>query len=118
VLLAIAIVLAFLVLPSPLGLLMVAVAAVVEVGEVVAWKRWLSRYRIRTGAEGLIGMPVVIVEPVDPTGRARVRGELWNVRSSTPLAVGAAARVRRVDGLVLDLEPAPDGPAGPPAAGG
>lgn len=103
--LALAIVLAFAVLPSPLGLIAVSVAGAIEVGEIIAWKRWLSRYRVKTGAEGLIGMPAVVIEDCSPQGRARVRGELWNARASSPLASGAPARVAAVDGLVLELEP-------------
>ncbi len=106
VLLAITIVLAFVVLPSPLGLIAVVVAAVVEVGEIVAWKRWLSRYKIQAGAEALVGMPVEVIEACAPRGRVRLRGEIWNARSSTPLAAGSTATVAAVDGLVLDLRPA------------
>ena len=109
-LLAITIILAFLVLPSPLGLILILVAGVFEVGEVFAWRRWLSRYRIRAGAETLVGMPVEVIEACAPDGRARIsgRGELWNARCLTPLPAGARARVAAVDGLVLDLEPASD----------
>ena len=110
VLLAITIILAFVVLPFPLGLIAVAVAAVIEIGEIVAWKKWLSRYRIRAGAEALVGMPVEVIEACAPRGRARLRGEIWNARSNTSLAPGASARVAAVDGLVLDLEPAPERP--------
>jgi len=111
-LLATSIVLAFLVLPSPWGLVTVAVAAVVEVGEIIAWKKFLSRYRVQTGAEGLIGMRVEVIDECAPTGRARVRGEIWNARSTASLAAGASARVAAVDGLVLSLEPEPSGGAG------
>ncbi len=104
-LLAITIILAFLVLPSPLGLILVLVAGIFEIGEIFAWRRWLSRYRIRAGAEALVGMPVEVIEACAPRGRARLRGEIWNARSATPLAVGSAATVAAVDGLVLDLEP-------------
>lgn len=117
-LLATAIVLAFLVLPSPWGLVAVATAAVVEVGEIVAWKKFLSRYRVQTGAEGLVGMRVEVIEECAPKGRARVRGEIWNARCSAPLAVGASARIAAVDGLVLSLEPEPGGGVDAAAGGG
>jgi membrane-bound serine protease (ClpP class) len=112
-LLATTIVLAFLVLPSPWGVVAVGAAAVVEVGEIVAWKKFLSRYRVQTGAEGLIGKRVEVIEECAPAGRARVRGEIWNARCAVPLAVGAGARIAGVDGLVLDLEPEPGDPGGP-----
>jgi membrane protein implicated in regulation of membrane protease activity len=105
VLLATVIVLAFLVLPSPWGLVAVALAAVVEVGEIIAWKKFLSRYRVQTGAEGLVGMRAEVIEACDPKGRARVRGEIWNAVGSAPLAIGASATVAAVEGLVLTLDP-------------
>jgi membrane-bound serine protease (ClpP class) len=117
-LLATAIVLAFLVLPSPWGLVAVAAAAVVEVGEIVAWKKFLSRYRVQTGAEGLIGMRANVIDECAPAGRARVRGEIWNARCDVPLAVGASARIAAVEGLVLSLEPEPGEPAGAAAVDG
>jgi membrane protein implicated in regulation of membrane protease activity len=117
VLLAIAIILAFLVLPWPLGLILVIVAGLFEIGEIYAWRRWLSRYRISAGAEALVGMPVEVIEACTPRGRARLRGEIWNARSATPLPTGASATVAAVDGLVLDLKPAEETDA-PSDAGG
>jgi membrane protein implicated in regulation of membrane protease activity len=108
VILALAIVLAFLVLPSPLGLIAVATAALIEIGEVFAWKRWLSRYSVKTGAEALVGTVVTVIEDCAPEGRARVRGEIWNARSSAPITAGSRARVCGVEGLVLTLEPGGD----------
>ena len=107
-LLAIAIVIAFLISPGPLGLILVLVAGLFEVGEIYAWRRWLSRYKVRAGVEALVGTPAEVIEACAPNGRARLsgRGEIWNAHSSTPLAVGAQATVAAVDGLVLDLEPA------------
>ena len=92
-------------LPEPLGYVAVGVAAVVEVGEVYFWIRFLRRYRVTTGAEGIVGERGEVVESVDPTGRVRVRGELWNARSSEPLSAGRLVRVTGVDGLTLEVEP-------------
>jgi membrane-bound serine protease (ClpP class) len=103
VLLAIAILLAVFVLPPALGIAVMAVAAVVEVGEVFFWRRFLRRYRVSTGAEGLIGEAAVVVEPCDPNGRVKVRGELWNARAAEPLGAGESATVTGVDGLTLAI---------------
>jgi membrane protein implicated in regulation of membrane protease activity len=103
VLLAIAILLAVFVLSPPVGIAVMAIAAVVEVGEVFFWRRFLRRYRVSTGAEGLIGEPAIVVEPCDPTGRVKVRGELWNARAAEPLRAGEGARVTAVDGLTLAI---------------
>jgi membrane protein implicated in regulation of membrane protease activity len=102
--LALAIVLAVVVLPSPLGLIAVGTAAVIEIGEIVAWRKWLSRYSVKTGAEALVGMTATVLDQ----NRVRVRGEIWNARSEDPLEPGTTARIAAVDGLVLSLVPVRD----------
>jgi len=103
VLLAVAILLAVFVLSPAIGIAVVALAAVVEVAELLFWRRFLRRYRVSTGAEGLIGETVEVVEACAPEGRVRLRGELWAARSAQPLAIGERARVVAVDGLTLEL---------------
>ena len=93
------------VLPDPWRAVVLGVALVVEVGEVYLWIRFLRRYRVTTGAEGLIGEPAVVIEGCRPRGRARVRGEIWNARCAGGLEAGEAARIAAVDGLTLVLEP-------------
>jgi membrane protein implicated in regulation of membrane protease activity len=92
-------------LPEPWGYVAVAVAAVVEVGEVYFWIRFLRRYRVTTGAEGLVGERAEVVEALDPAGRVRVRGELWAARAAQPAIAGQRVRVTAVDGLTLEVEP-------------
>lgn len=92
------------VLPAPWGVIAVPVAAVIEIGEVFLWIRFLRRYRVTTGAEGLIGERVEVMEPCAPEGRVRVRGEIWKARCSARLERGEPARVAAVDGLTLVLE--------------
>ena len=93
------------VLPDPWRVVVLVCAALVEVGEVFFWIRFLRRYRVTTGADGLVGERAEVIEPCDPAGRARVRGEIWSARCERPLATGATARVRAVEGLTLVLEP-------------
>jgi membrane-bound serine protease (ClpP class) len=92
-------------LPSPWGYVAVVAAAVFEVGEVFFWIRFLRRYRVTTGAEGLVGERGEVVEACNPTGRVRVRGELWNARCDQALEAGRMIRVKGVDGLTLRIEP-------------
>ncbi len=95
------------VLPDPWRLIFLCVALIVEVGEVFAWIRFLRRYRVTTGAEGLIGEPaeVVVAWSQNATaGQVRVRGELWNARGEGGETMGAMVRVARVDGLTLLVE--------------
>jgi membrane protein implicated in regulation of membrane protease activity len=105
VLLAIAILLTVLVLSPPVGIAVMALAAVVEVGEVMFWRRFLRRYRVSTGAEALVGETVEVVEACDPSGRVKLRGELWKASCEQPLAIGEAARVTAVNGLTLEVAP-------------
>jgi membrane protein implicated in regulation of membrane protease activity len=100
-----AIALALFVLPPAWGLVVVSAAALIEVAEVGFWIRFLRRYRVQTGAEGLIGSVAEVIETCDPQGRVRLRGELWSARASSEVAVGERVRVTGVDGLTLEVEP-------------
>jgi membrane protein implicated in regulation of membrane protease activity len=100
VLLALAIVGLF-VLPDPWGVIAVVAAAVIEVGEVLFWIRFLRRYPVTTGAEGLVGERGEVLVRCAPLGRVRLRGEIWNARSEEPLERGEEVRVEAVDGLTL-----------------
>ena len=92
-------------LPTPWSYLVVLGAVVLESAEVWFWIRFLRRYRVTTGAEGLVGERAEVVEACDPAGRVRVRGELWRARCTTPAIPGQRMRVTAVDGLTLEVEP-------------
>jgi membrane-bound serine protease (ClpP class) len=103
-----------LLLPAPWNVLAVTVAAIVEVAEVAFWIRFLRRYRVRTGAEGMIGERGRVIEVVGSTGgRVRVYGEIWAARAPTPLEPGERVRVAGVDGLTLEVEADPGTEKGP-----
>jgi membrane-bound serine protease (ClpP class) len=63
------------------------------------------RRPVATGTEGMLGAGAEVV--ADFTGRGRVRygGELWNARSNAPLRAGDVARIVKVEGLTLWVEP-------------
>ena len=61
-------------------------ALVIEVGEVFLWIRFLRRYRVTTGVEGLIGERAEVIEPCDPAG-----GCASAARSGTRAAASAGA---------------------------
>ena len=63
-----------------------------------------------TGAEEMLGVHGEIIADMEHEGWARVHGEQWRVRSPMPLARGTPVRVRRREGLVLDVEPIVDEP--------
>ena len=94
------------VLPDPWRVVVLFAAAVVEVAEVFFWIRFLRRYRVTTGVEGLVGELGEVIARCAPEGRVRIRGEIWKARSERPLEVGERARVTGVEGLLLNVEPA------------
>lgn len=69
------------------------------------------RRRVRGGNEELPGMIGEITQASDDRGRARalVRGEIWQVHAGTPLRPDQAVRVRAEHGLMLEVEPVPEG---------
>lgn len=96
-------------LPSPWGIVAVVVAASVEVLEVLFWRRFLRRYRIRVGAEAMVGRHAEVLEGSPGDGRVRLSGEIWNARSEVPVTRGQIVRIVAVDGLTLVVEPVGDG---------
>ena len=105
-----AIALALLVLPPGWGIALVVVAMVIEVAEVGFWIRFLRRYRVQTGVEGLIGSRGEVIETCAPAGRVRLRGEIWHARCRSPAQVGDTVIVTGVDGLTLEVERNGKGP--------
>ena len=100
----IAVILAVFVVPSPWGLALVGVAAVIEIGETFFWI-WLSqRHRVRMGAETLIGARAEVVTPCRPEGQVRIQGELWRARCEGGAELGDQVRVVERSGLTLLVE--------------
>lgn len=100
--------LALFLLPPWAGLAAVAVGIVVEVAEVGFWVRFLRRYRVRTGIEGLIGSEAAVIEACQPRGRVRFRGEIWHAHCDAGAAVGDRVIVTGVRGLTLEVNRAPE----------
>lgn len=103
--LVVAAVVALFVLPAPWGVVALGAALAVEVLELLFWRRFLRRYRVRVGPEALLGMRAEVVQPCAPVGLVRVRGELWTARSSAPVDSGQTVTVSGMEGLTLRVEP-------------
>jgi membrane-bound serine protease (ClpP class) len=100
----IAVILAVFVVPAPWGLVLVGVAAVVEIGETFFWI-WLSqRHRVKMGAETMLGARAEVVAPCRPDGQVRIQGELWRARCKGGADPGDRVRVVERDGLTLLVE--------------
>lgn len=65
------------------------------------------RSKVVTGAQGLVGEIGVARTPLSPSGKVFVHGELWDAFAPTNIDAGQPVVVRRVDGLRLEVEPAP-----------
>lgn len=100
-----AILLALFVLPAPWGLVLVGVAAVVEIAETFFWIHLSRRWRVRAGAETLIGARGEVASPCRPLGQIRVAGELWRARCEDGAEAGERVRVVGREGLTLLVEP-------------
>jgi membrane-bound serine protease (ClpP class) len=62
------------------------------------------RRPVVSGREYLIGAAAEALEDFETEGWARVQGETWRVRSSTPVKRGDRLKVKAIDGLLLTVE--------------
>jgi len=95
---------ALLILGIPWGLVALVGALCLEVGEYFAWRRFLRRYRLRSGPETLVGRTATVVDDCDPVGRVRLDGEFWNARAAIPVREGETVRITAIHGLTLEVE--------------
>ena len=98
---------AFIVLGPPLGVIALVAGATIEVAELYLWIRYLRRFRVQTGREGLIGKRGAAVEaiPAEGIGEVQLHGELWRARCDAGCVAGAEVSVSAVEGLTLTVEP-------------
>jgi membrane-bound serine protease (ClpP class) len=96
---------ALLLFGMPWGLVAVIAGLLLEILEYVGWKRFLRRYRVRSGPETLIGATAIVVEDCAPAGQVRLQGEIWNARSTEPVTAGETVRITALEGLTLSVEP-------------
>ena len=110
----IALVIALLFLSSPWNVVIVIVAATIDIAETGTFFWWSRRRRrltpVAVGAETIVGRTGHRARPprsrrCEPGGPGRVEGEIWSARSAEPIEPGAPVVVSAVHGLVLDVEP-------------
>jgi membrane-bound serine protease (ClpP class) len=63
------------------------------------------RRPVVSGVEGLLREHAEAVESFERQGFVRVHGEIWNAVSREPVREGERLRIRRIDGLTLEVEP-------------
>jgi membrane protein implicated in regulation of membrane protease activity len=112
----IALVIALLFLSWPWNIVLVIVAATIDIAETGVFVWWSRRRRrgtrVAVGAETIVGRTGIALGRLDPgalnpVGQVRVEGEIWGARSAEPIEPGAAVVVDAVDGLVLVVAPEP-----------
>jgi membrane-bound serine protease (ClpP class) len=67
------------------------------------------RKPVVSGAEEMLGSIGQVLEDFDQAGRIRIHGEIWEVRSQSPLKRGEQVKVAAIDGLILKVEPIEEG---------
>ena len=89
--------------------LLTALAVSIPLGLITAFLMSIAlkarRNKMVSGAQGLIGETGIAQTHLSPLGKIFVHGELWDAVSSCDVPVGESVVVRRVDGLVLQVEP-------------
>jgi len=98
----------FLIAP-PWSIVVLLVAAVLEVFEIrflVAWSKRIDRRTKRTtGEEAMIGATAEVVAPCAPRGTVRYAGELWEAESGLAADSGDEVQIDAVEGLLLRVTP-------------
>ena len=73
--------------------------------------------KVVTGIQGMIGEMGVVSAPLSPNGKVFVHGELWDAVSPANVEAGHRVVVRRVENLVLHVEPVHEAVPQPSIAG-
>ena len=104
----IAIVLAFLLLDGLVRVLVIVALAAFEAVEISFWLR-MRRRRSITGAEAIVGSTGRAMTNCRPDGTVWVKGQRWKGSSRSGVDAGDDVVVTGVQGIRLEVEPAPRG---------
>jgi membrane-bound serine protease (ClpP class) len=89
--------------------LLTALAVSIPLGLITAFLMSIAlkarRNKMVSGAQGIIGETGIAQSALTPRGKIFVHGELWDAVSSSDVPAGQSVVVRRVDGLLLQVEP-------------
>ena len=103
-LLILALILALIFLPLPWALLVIAVAAVLELCLWFFGIRYSKRRRAQVGVQTMIGGYGEALTALAPEGQVKVDGEIWQARSPVEVRAGDSVRITAVKGLTLEVE--------------
>ena len=89
--------------------LLTALAVSIPLGLITAFLMSIAlkarRNKLVSGAQGMVGETGTAQTAISPRGKVFVHGELWDAVSSGDISAGESVVVRRVDGLLLQVEP-------------
>ena len=74
------------------------------------------RNKVLTGEQGMVGKEAIVCAALNPQGKVFVHGELWNAVATIPIEAGQKVVVRKIENLVLYVDPIRDVPAQAPVS--
>ena len=89
------------VVPAPWGVALVIGAIAFEIAEKGFLVRYTRRIPLATGAEAMIGRPVIAVSDCRPAGRVRFGAESWSARCPEGATVGESLVIDAVENVTL-----------------
>jgi membrane-bound serine protease (ClpP class) len=98
-----------------------ALAVAIPIGAITIFLMSIAlrarRNKVVTGEQGMIGAVAIVCAPLTPSGKVFVQGELWDAVSPANVEAGSRVVVRKVENLVLHVEPVRDAVPQPSVAG-
>jgi membrane-bound serine protease (ClpP class) len=98
-----------------------ALAVAIPIGIITVFLMTIAlkarRNKVVTGEQGMIGEVAIVCAPLTPSGKVFVQGELWDAVSPANVDAGRRVVVRRVENLVLHVEPVHEAVPQPSIAG-
>lgn len=89
--------------------LLTALAVSIPLGLITAFLMGIAlkaqRNKLVSGGQGLVGEIGIAQTTLSPRGKIFVHGELWDAVSLSDVSIGQSVVVRRIDGLLLHVEP-------------
>jgi membrane protein implicated in regulation of membrane protease activity len=102
---AVAVLLAFFVVPGPWGIVLVASAIGWEILEKTFWFYRSKGIPVAVGPEAMIGQPVDVITACRPYGKVRLSSERWNASCSLGADVGETVIIEAIERLTLIVSP-------------
>jgi inner membrane protein len=97
-------------LDSPIGVILVLVAAIIAALVEIPFYHWVAPNHppMTTTAAGLAGEEAVVTVAIVPDtlkGKVRVRTEIWSAHAPQPIPEGTRVRIVRGGGVSVEVEP-------------